>query len=341
MKVFVTGSAGFIGFHVSRRLLADGHDVLGYDGMTSYYDVALKTARHAVLKQCARFDAVEAMLEDKVGLDAAAAGFMPDVIIHLAAQAGVRYSLENPAAYIGSNIVGTFNVLAMAQTLKPKHLLIASTSSVYGGNETMPFGETDRTDFPVSLYAATKKSCEAMSHAYAHLYRIPTTCFRFFTVYGPWGRPDMAPFKFVSAIEKGLTIDVYGEGKMRRDFTYIDDLVEGIVRLIEAVPRVGSPVAAEGVQDSLSTVAPWRAVNIAGGRPTGLMQFIEAIEKATGSLAQKRMLPMQQGDVTETFADAGLLKALTGFSPSIGVDEGVAAFVTWYRSWYSGAAAKS
>lgn len=334
MKVFVTGSAGFIGFHLSRRLLADGHEVLGYDGMTPYYDVALKVSRRNILRQFQHFTSVEAMLEDKDSLDAAAAGFMPDVIVHLAAQAGVRYSLENPEAYIRSNVVGTFNVLAMAQARRPKHLLIASTSSVYGGNEKMPFNETDRTDFPVSLYAATKRSCEAMSHSYAHLFKIPTTCFRFFTVYGPWGRPDMALFKFVASIKKGIPIDIYGEGKMRRDFTYVDDLVEGIVRLVDAIPEEGRPVDADGVEDSLSPVAPWRVVNIAGGRPTGLMPFIDAIEQATGEAAQKRMLPMQQGDVVETFADVRLLKALTGFTPSIDVNQGVEAFVAWYDSWW-------
>jgi UDP-glucuronate 4-epimerase len=200
MKIFVTGTAGFIGFHLSRHLIEDGHQVLGYDGMTAYYDVSLKTARHAILRRFNTFTAVEAMLEDKEALDEAIAAFAPDVIIHLAAQAGVRYSLDHPEAYISANVVGTFNVLSAARAHKPKHLLIASTSSVYGGNEKMPFEEADRTDFPVSLYAATKKACEAMSHSYAHLYKIPITCFRFFTVYGPWGRPDMALFKFVSAI---------------------------------------------------------------------------------------------------------------------------------------------
>lgn len=333
MKVLVTGSAGFVGFHLAKRLLAEGHEVLGFDGMTPYYDPALKQRRHALLKRSSAFHAVEGMLEDKALLAETASAFRPDMIVHLAAQAGVRYSIEHPDTYIQSNLVGTANVLEVARANLPRHLLVASTSSVYGGNADMPFREADRTDFPVSLYAATKKACEAMSHSYAHLFEIPTTCFRFFTVYGPWGRPDMALFKFVAAIDKGEPIDVYGEGKMRRDFTYIDDLVEGIVRLMAAPPKKGVPaVMANGV-DSLSPVAPWRSVNIAGGQPVDLMHFITVIEELVGRPAVKNMLPMQQGDVVETFADASLLEALTGFRPRIGVQQGAAAFVEWYREW--------
>lgn len=330
MKVLVTGAAGFIGFHLSQRLLSGGHQVLGYDGMTKYYDVSLKEARLSILRQSNSFSFVEAMLEDKAALDGAALTFMPDVIIHLAAQAGVRYSLEAPEAYISANVVGTFNVLELAKTLKPQHLLIASTSSVYGGNEKMPFEETDRTDFPVSLYAATKKACEAMSHSYSHLFKIPTTCFRFFTVYGPWGRPDMALYKFVDAIEQGRPIDVYGMGEMQRDSTAVGDLVEGIARLMHSVPSISEP--ASGVRDSLSPVAPWRVVNIAGGNPTPLLDFITAIENALGKTAVKNMLPMQQGDVISTSADPSLLKALTGFVPSTSIDECVSEFVKWYRT---------
>ena len=333
MKLFVTGTAGFIGFHLARRLLADGHDVFGYDGMTPYYDVALKARRHQILREAPRFTAVEAMLEDKAALDDAVAGFAPDMIVHLAAQAGVRYSLDHPEAYVSANLVGTFNVLEAARAHPPRHLLLASTSSVYGGNPQMPFREADRTDFPVSLYAATKKATEAMSHSYAHLHKLPVTCFRFFTVYGPWGRPDMALFKFVSAIEKGEPIEIYGEGRMRRDFTYIDDLVEGIVRLMDTIPEQGKPVSAPGVVDSLSPNAPWRSVNIAGGQPVGLMPFVETVEKALGRDAQRIMLPMQQGDVTETHADPGLMRALTGFVPAIDIETGVKAFVEWYRDW--------
>lgn len=331
MNILVTGAAGFIGFHLSQRLLSGGHQVLGYDGMTKYYDVSLKEARLAILRQSNAFSFVEAMLEDKAALEEAANSFAPDVVIHLAAQAGVRYSLEAPEAYISANIIGTFNVLELAKRLKPKHLLIASTSSVYGGNEKMPFEEADRTDFPVSLYAATKKACEAMSHSYAHLFKIPTTCFRFFTVYGPWGRPDMALYKFVDAIEHGRPIEVYGMGEMQRDSTSVFDLVEGVARLIEAIPQEGAK--AMGVQDSLSPVAPWRTVNIAGGSPTALMELISSIERALGKTAQKMMLPMQQGDVIATSADPALLKALTGFAPSTSLDECVRQFVDWYRDY--------
>ncbi|KKB11057.1 UDP-glucuronate 5-epimerase [Devosia geojensis] len=337
MKVFITGTAGFIGFHLARRLLADGHQVVGFDGMTPYYDVSLKERRHALLRRSNAFSAVEAMLEDRDALEAAVAGFAPEVIVHLAAQAGVRYSIEHPESYIGANLIGTFNLLETARAHPPGHLLIASTSSVYGGNEKMPFVEADRTDFPASLYAATKKAGEAMSHSYAHLFHLPVTCFRFFTVYGPWGRPDMALFKFVSAIENDEPIEVYGEGRMQRDFTYVDDLVEGVVRLMAAIPETGHPVMAEGVTDSLSPIAPWRCVNVGGGQPAGLMDFIATIETCLGRVAKKTMLSMQPGDVTETFADPALLEALTGYRPQTGIEEGVRAFVDWYRADYMAA----
>lgn len=331
MRIFVTGTAGFIGFHLARRLLAEGHEVLGYDGMTPYYDVALKRARHSILAQDANFRAIEAMLEEEGRLEAEIAGFKPEIVVHLAAQAGVRYSLEAPEAYVSANLVGTFNLLEALRRHKPRHFLFASTSSVYGGNTDFPFAEADRTDFPVSLYAATKKAGEAMSHSYAHLFAVPTTCFRFFTVYGPWGRPDMALFKFVDAIEKGEPIDVYGMGKMRRDFTYVDDLVGSIIALFDAVPEANKP--APEARDSLSPVAPWRSVNIAGGQPVELMDFIAEIEKHLGKRAEKRMLPMQAGDVTATSADASLLRSLTGGQPMTGIGDGIKAFIDWYRDW--------
>lgn len=333
MKIFVTGTAGFIGFHLAQRLLADGHLVTGYDGVTDYYDPKLKHRRLDLLRRHNGFTDVRGMLENQPLLNRTIEAFAPDVIVHLAAQAGVRYSIDHPESYIQSNLVGTFHVLEAARAVQPRHLLLASTSSVYGGNTDLPFREASRADSPMSLYAATKKANEAMSHSYAHLFAIPTTCFRFFTVYGPWGRPDMALFKFVAAIEKGEPIEIFGEGRMQRDFTYIDDLVEGIVRLIAVPPEQGKPVAAEGDIDSLSPVAPWRVVNIAGGQPVPLMDYVAAIEAALGKTAEKELLPMQAGDVRETFAAPDLLRALTGFVPATPVSEGVRRFVEWYRTY--------
>jgi UDP-glucuronate 4-epimerase len=328
MRILVTGAAGFIGFHVSRRLLADGHEVDGYDGMTPYYDVRLKEARWAELRRWPRFRGCVAMLEDAEALGAFAVP-APDVIVHLAAQAGVRYSLENPRAYIDANLVGTYNVLELSRGVR--HLLIASTSSVYGANRTLPFRETDRADHPLTLYAATKKAAEDMAHAYAHLWKTPTTAFRFFTVYGPWGRPDMALFKFVAAALRGEAIEVYGHGEMKRDFTYIDDLVEAVARLIGCIPREGAPT---GPMDSLSPAAPYRVVNIGGGQPVGLLPFIDAVERALGAPIARRMLPMQKGDVPETAAAPELLQALVGYVPATDVAAGVPAFVQWYRDYY-------
>ncbi|WP_413989934.1 NAD-dependent epimerase/dehydratase family protein [Labrys okinawensis] len=332
MKIWVTGSAGFIGFHLARRLLDEGHLVTGIDGFTPYYDLALKRARHAVLERSNAFRPRIFMLEDREALSALAAEETPDIVLHLAGQAGVRYSLENPRAYVDANLVGLFNLMEVAREAKVKHFLFASTSSIYGANAAIPFRETDRADQPLTLYAATKKSGETMLHSYAHLWQMPVTCFRFFTVYGPWGRPDMALFKFVDAIEEGRPIEVYGEGRMERDFTFVGDLIEAILRLMPLIPRRGEPVGREGL-DSLSPVAPHRVVNIAGGQPVGLMAFIETIEAAMGRKAECRMLPMQQGDVPRTFASAELLEALTGYRPTTGIDEGVRAFVEWYRAW--------
>ncbi|WP_324012304.1 NAD-dependent epimerase/dehydratase family protein [Microbacterium sp. JZ37] len=284
-----------MGFHLANRLLEDGHEVHGFDGMTPYYDPSLKKARVRILEEQGRFSWTEGMLEDKMALEASLEDRVPDVIIHLAAQAGVRYSLEAPLAYVDANLVGTFNILELARELKPAHLMLASTSSVYGGNQKLPFAESDGSHFPMSLYAATKKATEAMSHAYAHLFDIPTTCFRFFTVYGPWGRPDMALFKFVERIEAGEAIDVYGNGEMSRDFTFVDDLVAAIEMLSLKAPVVGEPVVAPGAVDSLSPVAPWRVVNIAGGREVPLLEYIEAIERHLGQPAKKNFLPMQPG----------------------------------------------
>lgn len=332
MKAMITGTAGFIGFHLARRLLEAGHEVLGVDGFTPYYDVRLKQARHAILKGYDGFAEEVLMLEDAERLSGAVQAHAPAVIVHLAAQAGVRYSLEQPRAYVDANLVGTFNVMEAARALGPRHLLVASTSSVYGANTVMPFTETQRTDHPLTLYAATKKATEEMTHSYAHLWRIPTTALRFFTVYGPWGRPDMALFKFVDATLRGAPIEVYNNGQMVRDFTYVDDLVDSLVRLIDCAPVAGEPVA--GAVDSLSPVAPWRVVNVGGGQPVQLLAYIEAIESALGRKAARNYLPMQKGDVPATFASPALLEALTGYKPTTSVEDGVGAFVDWYRSYY-------
>lgn len=333
-RAFITGTAGFIGFHLAKLLLEEGWQVAGYDGMTDYYDVTLKQRRHALLREHERFMATEAMLEDATTLSRVVADARPDVIIHLAAQAGVRYSIENPRAYVDSNIVGTFNLMEAALSAQPAHLLMASTSSVYGANTEMPYAETHKSDSQMSFYAATKKANEAMSHAWAHIHGLPITMFRFFTVYGPWGRPDMALFKFTKAILAGEAIDVYNHGQMWRDFTYVDDLVRGIRLLIDAVPR--QEAAVEG--DSLSSMAPWRVVNIGNSTKVRLEDFIDAIEVATGRTAVRNYMEMQPGDVPATWADCDLLKGLTGYSPKTDICEGVAAFVDWFSREYSIAA---
>lgn len=332
--VFVTGTAGFIGYHLSRELLAHGFRVVGYDGMTDYYDVTLKQQRHRMLLADPNFSCHEAMLENDVALGRAMRAANPDVIVHLAAQAGVRYSLENPRAYIDANMVGTFNVIEHARALKVGHLMMASTSSVYGANRDMPFNEGQNTDSPLSLYAATKKANEHMAHAYAHLWGIPTTMFRFFTVYGPWGRPDLALFKFVKAALAGEAIDVFNRGEMSRDFTYVSDLVRSI-RLLMNVPPPATDAPRDNVPgDTLSPAAPYRVVNIGNGEQVPLMSFIAAIEDALGFAIRKNMLEMQMGDVPETWANTDLLHALTGYRPDTNVAVGIANFVAWYRNIY-------
>lgn len=331
-RALITGTAGFIGFHLARLLLADGWAVHGYDGMTDYYDVALKRRRHAMLLQTPGFTATEGMLEDQARLDAAADRFAPDVIVHLAAQAGVRYSIENPRAYVDANLIGAFNVLEAARRLGVEHLLMASTSSVYGANTEMPYRETDKADTQMSFYAATKKANEAMAHSYAHLHGIPTTMFRFFTVYGPWGRPDMALFKFTDAILEGRSIDIYNHGQMWRDFTYVDDLVRAIALLIGAAPeRPEDGLVPEG--DSLSPVAPFRVVNIGNSDKVRLEDFVDAIEAAVGRKAIRNYMGMQPGDVPATWANADLLHRLTGYRPKTDIRKGVAEFVAWYRDY--------
>ncbi|WP_082836181.1 NAD-dependent epimerase/dehydratase family protein [Croceicoccus bisphenolivorans] len=333
-KVFITGTAGFIGFHLARALLEEGLQVHGYDGMTDYYDVALKQRRHAILREYANFAATEAMLEDGGTLGDTVAAFAPDTIVHLAAQAGVRYSLENPRAYIDSNVTGTLNVMDAAKAAGVGHLLMASTSSVYGANEDMPFAETDKADTQLTIYAATKKANESMGHAYAHLWDIPTTMFRFFTVYGPWGRPDLALFKFVDAILEGRPIDIYNNGEMWRDFTYVDDLVRGIRLLIDSPPVRPKSAGDIAANDSLSPVAPFRIVNIGNSDKIRLLDFIDAIEDCLNRKAIRNYMPMQPGDVPATWADAGLLQNLTGYRPETDVRDGIARFVEWFRGYY-------
>jgi len=332
--VLVTGSAGFIGYHLAALLLEEGFRVVGYDGMTDYYDVRLKQRRHQMLLQHPNFTCAEGLLEDFDKLHALAMAEKPDVIVHLAAQAGVRYSLENPRAYVDANLVGAFNVMECARELQVDHLLMASTSSVYGAVTEMPFHEGQKVDTPLTLYAATKKANEAMAHSYAHLWTLPTTMFRFFTVYGPWGRPDMALFKFTRGILEGTPIEIYNDGEMYRDFTYVADLVRGIRLLIDAAPV--RPETPEDIPagDSLSPAAPFRVVNIGNGEKVRLLDFVEAIEAECGKPAVRNYLPIQPGDVPATWADATLLKALTGYAPQTGFREGVAKFVAWYREYY-------
>lgn len=333
MRFLVTGAAGFIGFHVAQRLLDDGHDVVGVDGMTTYYDVQLKQRRLALLADRPNFRFVELMLEDDQGVGRLFADTRPEMVIHLAAQAGVRYSIENPRAYVASNIVGTFNVLEACRAHRPQHLMLASTSSAYGANDKVPFAETDPAVHPITLYAATKSSAELMGHCYAHLFDIPITAFRFFTVYGPWGRPDMAYFLFVRSILAGAPIEIFNAGESYRDFTYVDDLVEAVIRLSGAAPkrvadRDGSPAPAI---DTLSPVAPYRLINIGGGQPVKLTLFVDEIERALGVPAKRVFKPLPQGDVAGTYASADLLEHVIGYKPDTPLSVGIPAFVDWYR----------
>jgi UDP-glucuronate 4-epimerase len=328
-RILVTGSAGFVGFHLSQRLLQDGALVLGVDNFSPYYDVTLKERRTEILKQHAEFTLARISLEDTKAMDASWSAFKPDIVVHLAAQAGVRYSIDHPEIYVSANLIGTFNVLELARRYPVAHLLAASTSSAYGANETMPFTETQRTATPLTLYAATKSATELMGHSYSNIFRIPTTFFRFFTVYGPWGRPDMALFKFTKAILEGQPIDVYNNGDMVRDFTFIDDLVEAIERLISVAPG-SEPV--DG--DSLSPVAPYRIVNIGQGKPIQLLDYIGQLETTLGIRATKNLMPLQTGDVPATEASSALLERLTGYVPSTPISVGVPAFVAWYREHY-------
>lgn len=322
-KILVTGAAGFIGFHLAQKLCGGGHKVMGVDNMNDYYDVSLKEARLNELKKHNSFDFQKLALEDTDGMEAMFNAFKPDIVVHLAAQAGVRYSIDNPRAYITSNLDGFINILEGCRHHKVKHLVFASSSSVYGANKKVPFSESDTVDHPVSLYAATKKSNELMAHAYAHLYGVPCSGLRFFTVYGPWGRPDMAYFKFTQAIMKGEPIDVFNHGDMKRDFTYIDDIVEGVARLMNHLP----PSDGDG--------APYKIYNIGNNQPEQLMDMIGILEDALGKKAVTDMKPMQPGDVYETYADIDALQKAVGFKPSTSLKDGIAKFVAWYQGYYT------
>lgn len=333
MKYLVTGAAGFIGFYVSQRLLAAGHSVVGIDNLNDYYDVSLKLARLAQLENKDGFEFIKLDLADREGMAALFAGQRFERVIHLAAQAGVRYSIENPLAYADSNLVGFVNILEGCRHNKVGHLLYASSSSVYGLNKKQPFSTDDSVDHPVSLYAATKKANELMAHTYSHLYGLPTTGLRFFTVYGPWGRPDMALFKFTKAMLEGQSIDVYNHGEMRRDFTYIDDIAEAIVRLQDVIPQSDPDWTVEQGSPASSS-APYCVYNIGNNNPVKLMAYISALEKALGMEAVKNMLPMQPGDVHETSADTQPLSQAIGFAPETSVEQGAQKFVDWYRDFY-------
>ena len=332
MKIFITGSSGFIGFHLSKKLLDSGHSVHGFDSMNNYYDVKLKKARYEILKKYNKFSFTKNNLENQKVLSNTILKFKPKIIIHLAAQAGVRYSIKKPRVYLDSNITGTYNIIELAKKVNVKHLLIASSSSVYGANKKLPFKEIDKTETQLSIYAATKKSTESIAHSYSNVWKVPITMLRFFTVYGPWGRPDMALFKFTKGIIDNKKIDIYNKGKMYRDFTYIDDIVDGIKALINKAPN--SKQLNKFKNDSLSSVAPFRVLNIGNTRKVYLLDFIDALEKELGKKAIRNYMPMQKGDVKMTLSDTTLLKKLTGYNPKTNFRLGIKNFLKWYLSYY-------
>jgi len=333
MKVLVTGVAGFIGMHTALRLLVRGDEVVGIDNLNDYYDVNLKKARLARLVDFPKFNFLKLDIADAAAMAQLFAAEKPQRVINLAAQAGVRYSLQNPHAYVQTNLVGFVNILEGCRHAKVEHLVFASRSSVYGGNTRMPFSEHDNVDHPISLYAASKKSNELMAHTYSHLFGLPATGLRFFTVYGPWGRPDMALFLFTKAILENRPIDVFNNGQMKRDFTYIDDIVEGVIRVLDR-PATSNPAFDSNQPDPASSNAPYRVLNIGNHKQVDLMTYIETLEQALGKTAQKNFLPMQDGDVPATYADTADLQALTGFAPQTQVQDGITRFVEWYRDYY-------
>ncbi len=331
-KILITGSSGFIGFHVAKRYLDKGFKVCGFDSMNNYYDVNLKKSRLKILKNYKNFSFIKGNLENQSILNTSVKKFKPTIIIHLAAQAGVRYSIDNPDIYLNSNIYGTFNVIKIANKIKVKHLIIGSSSSVYGANKKTPFKEIDKTDHQVSFYAATKKSTENLAHSYSSLWKLPISILRFFTVYGPWGRPDMAYFKFTKNILDGKKIDVYNKGKMFRDYTYIDDIVDGIFKLTNKVPKLNS--IKKYKNDSLSHVAPTRILNIGNTKKILLSDFINTLEKELKIKIKKNYMPMQKGDVLSTLSDSSLLKKITGYNPKTNYKIGIKKFLKWYLNYY-------
>lgn len=333
MKILITGAAGFIGLHVALRLLREGHMVVGLDNLSPYYDIGLKQSRLDLLTPSADFSLIEADVADAAAMERLFAAEKPEAVVHLAAQAGVRYSLEHPQSYIQSNLVGFANVLEGCRHTGVRHLVYASSSSVYGLNSALPFAETDRADHPASLYAATKRSNELMAHSYSHLFRLPVTGLRFFTVYGPWGRPDMAPFLFTKAILEGKPIRIFNNGKMQRDFTYIDDIVDGVCKM---VPHIPSPDLGwnSDAPTPRSSSAPCRLYNIGNNRSVPLERFISVLEDALGKKAMREYLPMQPGDVQATYADIDSLHNAVGFSPATPIEEGIPLFVAWYKKYY-------
>ena len=333
MKIFITGTAGFIGFNLAKDLLENNHTICGFDGITNYYDIKLKKNRNEILKKYNKFSFTRGMLENKNLLNRTIVKFKPEIIIHLAAQAGVRYSIDKPRTYLSSNIIGTYNLIEQAHKAKVKHLMIASSSSVYGANKKTPFSENDSVKLQMSIYASTKLATESIAHAYSNIWKTPTTVIRFFTVYCPWGRPDMAPFKFTKSILEGKKIDIYNKGNLYRDFTYIDDIVKGVSSLITKIPNYKKNPSLNKI-DSLSTVAPFRIVNIGNSKKIKLLDFIKAFENSLGKKALRNYMQMQKGDVFMTLANTKLLKKITGFKPKTNYKEGVRKFIEWYLDYY-------
>ena len=331
-KILITGSSGFIGFHLSKELLKQGYKVHGFDSMNSYYDIKLKKARYNILKKNKNFSFTKSKLENSKSLVKTFNKFKPNVVVHLAAQAGVRYSIDKPRVYLDSNISGTFNIIEASHKFKVKHLIMASSSSVYGANKKIPFKEIDKTESQLSIYAATKKSNESMAHSYSNIWKIPITMLRFFTVYGPWGRPDMALFKFTKGILNNKKIDIYNYGKMYRDFTYIDDIIKGIKLLINKAPNLKQK--SKYKNDSLSTVAPYRVLNIGNTKKVYLLNFIKQIELELGKKAIRNYMPLQKGDVKQTLSNTNLLKRITGYNPKTSYKIGIKKFINWYLDYY-------